>query len=204
MSEKQIWNYYTHIWKTEAAYLSWIRGRIRSIWSNSPQRIEFLKSKTLRLPKYDSEGNPSKYKNGKEKLYKAFICNECKKICYDCDKVKGNRKTYAVDHKVGNHSLRTFDQAPTFFDAMLRVNPEDLQILCNECHDIKTYAERYNLTVTDAQIYKTAIQICNSNKDKEFFIDRKLTVPSSKPKRKEAIIEYLKQEIINGKSRTKK
>lgn len=191
--KKEKWDYYTHIWKTEAAYLSWIRGRIRSIWATSPQRSEFIKSQSLKLPKYDEKGEPSRYKNGKIKSYKAFRCNECKTICYDCDKISG-RKTYAVDHKVGNHSLRTFDQAPVFFDAMLRVKAEDLQILCNECHSIKTYAERYDMSLEDAKIYKIAIKICNQKEDKEFFTQRNLLIPSSEPRRKKAIIEYLKKE----------
>lgn len=187
------WDYFTHIWSTEAKYLSWIRGQIRQIWKNSPQRSEFIKSRKQRLPAYDENGETLKYKNGKEKLFVAFICECCGTVCYDKDGVKSN-KTYAVDHKQGNHSLRSFDQAPGFFDSILRVRLEDLQILCKDCHDIKTYAEKQNISITEAGYAKTAIALEKSKEDKQFFIDRNLTVPSNSVKRREGIINILRNE----------
>lgn len=187
------WDYFTHVWKTESQYLSWVRGQIRDIWKTSPQRLEFLKSKKIKTSKYDDNGDPITFKNGKEKLYIAYVCEDCGKTCYDCDR-QGKMKTYAVDHIKGNHSLVSFNQAPTFFEAMLRVNLEDLQILCRQCHDVKTYAERMGISLQDAEIAKIAIKLQNERKDKEFFTDRNLSIPSNAEKRKAAIIEILTNE----------
>lgn len=191
MSDK-VWNYYPHIWKTEAAYLSWVRGNIRNIWKNSPQRNEFCKSKLIKVQEKDSEGNPVFFKNSKPKIVNAYLCNCCGKECYPKDKVKGSKRTtYAVDHIKGNHSLTSFDQAPSFFEAMLCVSPEDLQILCHECHDIKTYSEKYKCTEEEARIRKQIAKIVNEKEDKLFFTTRGLDIPSNLAKRKEAMFNYL-------------
>lgn len=195
MESKKEWDYFPHIWKTEAQYLSWVRGQIRQIWKTSPQRNEFLKEQTKRLPKYNEDGSPIFYKNGKVKLYKAYICNCCETICYDSDKVGGFRKTFAVDHIKGNHSLTSFEQAPLFFEAMLRVRKEDLQILCNECHDIKSYAEKYDKTLEEAFIDKKVISLINNKEDKTFFISRHLQVPSNLLSRRKEMITILTREL---------
>ena len=57
INKKPEWDYYTHIWKTEAAYLSWIRGQIRRMWNHCPQKIEFLKKNSQQLPKLDENGD---------------------------------------------------------------------------------------------------------------------------------------------------
>lgn len=187
------WDYFTHIWSTESKYLSWVRGQIRQIWKNSPQRSEFIKSRKQRLPAYDENGETLKYKNGKEKLFVAYVCECCGTVCYDKDGTK-NSKTYAVDHKQGNHSLISFDDAPGFFDSILRVRLEDLQILCKDCHDIKTYAEKYDISLLEAGFIKTAIALEKSKEDKQFFIDRNLTVPSNAVKRREGLVNILRNE----------
>lgn len=193
---KKEWDYFTHIWKTESQYLSWVRGQIRNIWKTSPQRSEFIKSKVLSTPKYDKAGNPVCFKNGKIKNYKSFKCEACGVICYDVDKAPGtaNRKTYAVDHIRGNHSLISFSQAPVFFEAMLRVELKDLQILCHNCHDVKSYAEKYGIKEDEARITKEAIRLEKIKATKEFFILRNLPIPSNAIKRRESIITILKKE----------
>ena len=187
------WNYYTHIWKTESAYLSWLRGQIRRIWNTCPQKIECLKKNLKRLPKYDGKGNPITYKNGKTKLYNAYQCELCDKICYQSDKV-GNKSTYAVDHKDTNASLTKFEDVPTFVDALLRVKEKDLRILCYDCNMTTAYASKHNTTLEEAKAIKFAISLEKQMKDRQFFIDRKLTIPTSKEKRRQKIIELFLSE----------
>ena len=188
------WDYYPHIWKTESAYLTWLRGQIRRIWNTCPQKVECLKKNLKRLPKYDTKGNPLTYKNGKVKLYNAYQCELCSKICYQSDKV-GNKSTYAVDHKDVSASLTKFEHVPVFLDSILRVRPEDLQILCTDCHDIKTYAEKEDIPFKEALFQKIAIKHKNEKTDKQFFIDRGLEIPKNQELRREKIVEILKQEM---------
>ena len=193
-NNKSEWDYYTHIWKTEAAYLSWIRGQIRRMWNHCPQKIEFLKKNSQQLPKLDANGDEIKFKNGKVRLYKAYVCNYCEKVCYDSDK-RGKKKSYAVDHIKGNHSLTKFEHVPVFLDSILRVRPEDLQILCTDCHDVKTYAEKEDIPFKEALFQKIAIKHKNEKTDKQFFIDRGLDIPKNQELRREKIVEILKQEM---------
>lgn len=197
------WDYYTHIWKTESAYLTWLRGQIRRMWNKCPQKLEFLKENTQFLPKEDEDGQPIKYKNGKVRVYKSFVCNYCDKICYDSERING-KKTYAVDHIKGNHSLTKFEHVPAFLDAMLRVKQGDLQILCKFCHDTKTYAESSNITFLESLIQKEAIQIIKDKLDKQFFIDRNLDIPKNAKLRREAIVAILEKELRPAKVSKKK
>ena len=56
----------SHVWKTESAFMSWLRGGIRRMWSKHPVRIEFMKQNRIRIP------NPNK--NGKAKEVWGGVC----------------------------------------------------------------------------------------------------------------------------------
>lgn len=187
------WNYYTHIWKTESEYLTWLRGQIRTIWNKCPQKIEFLKKQRQLNPKYNKDGETIKNKDGSNKLFVSYICNNCQRICYLSEKIEG-RKSFSVDHIIGNHSLTSLDDIQNFITSIVMVKPEDLQILCKPCHDIKTYSEKYNISFEDAIYKKQAIKICNEKKDNQFFINRNLSIPKTKALRQEAIFKILKDE----------
>lgn len=198
MSDKKTWEHYPHIWKTEASYLSWIRSNIRKIWKVSPQRNEFLRSKATKFHEKDSKGNLLYFKNNKPKIVKGYLCNHCGKECYEKTKISGFRKCYAVDHIVGNHSLTTIDQVSSFLQAMLCVSPDELQILCLDCHDIKTYSERYSCSLEEANLRKNIASLVKNKEDKSFFITRNLEVPKNLEKRKEGIYKILLKEQKNN------
>ena len=195
-TEASDWSYYTHIWKTEAAYLTWLRSQIRLIWNTCPQKLEFLKEKKQRLPKNDKNGIPLTFKNKKVRLYNAYVCELCGKVCYQSDKV-GNKSTYAVDHVGGNHSLTKFEQVPTFVDGILRVKKEDLRILCYDCNMTSAYQSKHNMTFEEAEATKYAIKLVKAGKDKEFFIERNLTVPKNQTLRKQDIAKIYLEEVKN-------
>ena len=50
----------SNVWKTESAFMSWLRGGIRRMWSKHPVRIEFMKQNRIRIP------NPNKSGKAKE------------------------------------------------------------------------------------------------------------------------------------------
>lgn len=191
-----VWNYYTHIWKTEAAYLTWLRSHIRLIWNKCPQKLEFLKEKKQRLPKYDNKGNPITFKNGNIRLFNAYTCEICSKVCYQSDKV-GNKSSYAVDHKDGNNSLTKFEDVPTFVDGILRVKKEDLRILCTECNYICAMSSKQNISFEEAEAAKYAIKMVKQLKDKSFFTDRNLDIPKNQKLRKQEIAKIYLEEKNN-------
>ena len=204
-TKKADWDYYPQVWKTEAEYLSWLRGKFRQIWKDSPQRSLFLKANVKRIPVLDEQGNPTTVKKtGLPKLVNGYQCAYCKSLMKASGIVPGTKykPLYAVDHIVGGHSLRTFDDVGSFVKAIISVRPEDLQILCHICHDIKTHSEKVGLSFELATYDKIAISLVKDKTDKDFFIDRKLPVPSNQKLRREEIVKVLEQE--NNKNKRSK
>ena len=56
------------------------------------------------------------------------------------------------------------------------------------------YASKHNVSFEEAQATKFAISLEKQMKDREFFTNRKLTVPSTKEKRRQKIIELFLSE----------
>ena len=69
-----------------------------------------------------------------------------------------------------------------------------MQLVSKEGHKIKSYADKHNITFEEAFIIKTAIAIIKDKKDKEFFIERNLEIPSNATSRRDNIIRILKIE----------
>ncbi len=78
-----------------------------------------------------------------------YICNVCNEYFKSSE--------VAVDHVLPAGSLKS---QPDLHPFLLRLfcNKEGLQVLCNECHDRKTYAERYGVTLEEAAISKKVIE----------------------------------------------
>lgn len=133
-----------HVFKNEVAFFTWVRSGLRQgLWMKHPIKMEMLKSHRRKIP--NPRPNPRK---GAELVW-GFDCACC-----------GGQFTASnveVDHKVGEHSLKTIEDLVTFFKKIMLVTPSDLQILCKGCHGVKTYAERYGVTETRAKAIKKAI-----------------------------------------------
>ena len=90
----KLWELYPHIWATESAYMSWLRGGIRRyLWSKNPVKLEFIKQNRVKIP------NPNP--RGKVKEVWGGVCALTGKT-YPIGDME-------VDHKEGNHSLKTLD-----------------------------------------------------------------------------------------------
>lgn len=66
-----------------------------------------------------------------------------------------------VDHKKGEHSLKTFEDLVDFANSILGVSHNDLQIVCVPCHSAITYSDRYNVTLEEAFKEKPVIAKIN-------------------------------------------
>lgn len=77
-----------------------------------------------------------------------YVCNMCN------DYFKSSE--VAVDHILPAGSLKSQSDLHSFL-LRLFCNKEGLQVLCDECHDRKTYAERYGMTLEDAELSKKVI-----------------------------------------------
>lgn len=182
MSEFKPWVEYPHIWKTEAMYLSWIRGGIRRyLWSKNPVKLEFVKEARKMIT------NPNvKLRKGRPKVW-GGVCEICGK--------EHILKNMEVDHKTGEHSLRSVEDVQKFVEGIVFVRKEDLAFLCKPCHKIKTHAERSGMSHDDAAVDKLAILICKGKADVvKLWITERGEIPArTVPERKLQVKRMLKE-----------
>lgn len=182
----QPWVEYPHIWKTESAYLSFVRGGIRRyLWSKNPVKLEFEKESTVQIP----NDNPRSMKR-----FPTVAGGRCT-ICNGLFK----RTEMECDHLTGEHSLRSLNDVQSFIEGIVFIRKEDLAMVCKPCHAIKTYAERYSLSLEDAKATKQAIEFEKKGVKKvvDMLTKAGYNVPSSKDKRRQMLVEHFKQENGN-------
>lgn len=135
---KKLWEKDYTPWKTEAQFLAWIRGGLRRLWARHPVKNELKRRNRVRLP------------NEKGREVWQLKCDKCKTYHVQAQ--------VQVDHKKPNHTFTDMAHLGAFARSLLDVDIKDLQLLCKECHGIKTYAERYGVTLTEAKKRKQEIK----------------------------------------------
>lgn len=177
------WENYPEIWKTQAAFMSWVRGGIRGgLWKKHPVKLEFLKENMVLVP----NTNPRSMK--RFPMVKAARCALCKRVT--------PQKDVEVDHLTGNHSLRSMDDLRAFIEAMIMVTKEDLQLVCKPCHKVKSYAEKQGISFELAQATKEAIVLQKGKVDVAWLLRAGLVPATSAPKRREQIIQHMMKEEV--------
>lgn len=154
----------------DSVLLTMVRGAIRKSWMQSPTKLAFLLSKSVP----DMDDNRRKWK---------VQCSCCGEWFKESD--------VEVDHKHGNQTFKTVEDFQKYFEKILKVGFDDLQILCKSCHSIKTHSEKRGITFDEARIEKQAIAIVDSKKEKEWLSERGITPASNAPTRRAQIIEEL-------------
>lgn len=163
---------------TDSQILSLARGAIRDRWMFSNTKLAYLNQGII------PDDDPNTRRRWK-----------CQ--CESCEKWFG-KNDIQVDHKVGEHSLKTVEDIIPFADSILNVTFDQLQLLCEECHTIKTAMERYNLTEDEAITFKKVTswekKFTKANDQKEFLISKgfKASEVSNSDKRRQAALEYFK------------
>ena len=181
IDDKKLWEIYPHIWATESAYMSWLRGGIRRyLWSKNPVKLEFIKQNRIKIPNPNPKGKVKEVWGGKCALTgEYFVLNEL-----ECD------------HKVGNHSLKTLDDLVPFVKGIVMITLDDLQLVSKEAHKIKSYAEKQGISFEEAKIEKEVIEIIKQKKDKAYCIEHNLVVESTQALRRKVIVAH-KLSLLN-------
>lgn len=175
--QKQLWGKNTP-WPTESSYFTYIRGCLRRAWNNNPIKIQLLKEQRKQIP------NPNP--KGKKSTVWGATCSICKQ-----DFVM---KDIQVDHIVPAGKLQKIEDIQGFVERLLCITKDDLRIVCRHCNSVLAYAERQGISLEDAILEKEAIRIVKEKKDKEFFIERELPVPSKVAERRANICRILAEE----------
>lgn len=181
----QPWVEYNHIWRTESAFLSFIRGGIRRhLWSKNPIKLEFMKENKVAIP------------NTNPKSMKRFptVAGGCCEACGGLFK----QTELEVDHRTGEHSLKALSDLQAFVEGIVLVRKSDLALLCKSCHRVKTYAERYGLTIAEAGPIKQAIEFEKKGVKKvvDFIKSKAYNPASTKDKRRDQLIEIFAKEKL--------
>lgn len=152
-----------------------VRGAIRSAWMRSPTKLSYLLSRS------EPDMDPTTRRKWKVR------CEKCLEYF--------SQSEVEVDHKKGNHSLRTPEDFVSYFENILMVSHDDLQVLCKECHGVKTLQEKQNLpSFETAKAHKKAIAIQKGKKDAEWLKEHGIQPGKNKETRKAQIIQKLLEE----------
>lgn len=160
----------------EAAMINMVRGAIRQSWMKSPTKLAYLYSKTE--PDMD-DSNRRKWK---------VQCECCRNWFKESD--------VEVDHIEGNNSFTTVADFENYFQKILQVGFDGLQILCKDCHAIKSHSEKRGIPFEEAKIEKKAIAIIKAKEDRLWLSNRGIVPASNAEKRRDQLVEAIKKENI--------
>lgn len=190
-SDYMPWLDYSDIWKSEAEWLSYIRGGIRKgLWEKNPIKLRFMNESVV----YIENDNPRSMKRfPKIKGYTCAICGWTHRAGEPKTKYKKGVNYFECDHKEGGHSLRTISAAQSFIEGIVFVRTEDLQMLCKPCHYAKTYSEKEGVSFDMAVIIKKVIAM-EKAKTVLTYLEERDIVPAknAKQRRQQCIEEMMK------------
>lgn len=159
----------------EKHVVSVVRSAIRQAWMKSDVKLAYLYMRTV--PDMDDNTRT-----------KWLIQCECCKQHFKLNEVE-------IDHIQGGHSFKTKDDFSGYFDNILMVGFDDLQVLCKDgCHAAKNLSEKLGISFEEAGYHKQAIAICKQKLDKQWLLDHNITPASTAAKRREQIVNKLREE----------
>ena len=166
-----------------------VRTMIRSMWADSVFKQDFLNKQSMLI----ENTNPrSKKRFPKVRKYKCAMCGDY----FGSTEVE-------LDHLVSENALTSYEHINDFFTNIVLTSPDKLQVLCKDkkskklgithfgCHNIKSYSERYGVSIEEARATKKAIEMIKKGVDKQFLIEHNIDLASTQAKRRKQIIDVL-------------
>ena len=147
---QQPWEVFPNIWKTKAAFFSYLRGGLRMIWSRYPAKLEWKKKQLTseRPPGYTGRG-------------KSFgKCHYCGCMF--------TGSALEVDHVEQAGACNSWETAGHFMENLLDCN-DNWVLACKPCHKVKSHAEKTGASFEEAAIQKRVIAMMKNSKD--FVVD---------------------------------
>lgn len=160
----------------EKHVVSVVRSAIRSAWMKSDVKLAYLYSKTI--PDMD-DSTRTKW------LVRCEICGKLFKLT-----------DVQIDHKLGNHSFTKVRDFENYFNNILMVGFDDLQILCEDDHLSKTLSEKLGITFEQAVLEREVIKLCKMKAAEidAWLKDHDVVCAKNPTARRNAIREVLKNE----------
>ena len=137
--KQQPWEKYPEIWKNEVAFFTYLRGHLRLLWSRYPAKISWKNTKLVKPPKG--------YNGRAKKLGKCHYCGEWFAASH-----------LEVDHVQQAGQCNSWETSSRFLYRLLDCN-DNWVLACKPCHQIKSFAEKNNITFEQAALEKRIIEI---------------------------------------------
>lgn len=128
---------------TSSQLRSFIRESLRKIWFRHPSHLQAREDAVTRREPWLKKDGTQRMRKGKPLFLKFFQCASCK------EEFKGT--LVQVDHidpvgpAPGSRNADDKSSWDEVISRMLEVEPEDLQVLCTECHNKKTETDRQRI-----------------------------------------------------------
>lgn len=119
---------------TDSQIMSIIRGAVREKWMYAPNKLAYLNMAVV------PDDDPSSRKRWKAQ------CEKCKNWF--------GKNEIQIDHIRGENTLKTPEDFFTFYNNIMNIGFDDMQALCEPCHEIKGAMERFGYTESEAIIFK--------------------------------------------------
>lgn len=164
---------------TEAKFVAWLQSAMRSVWAKHPSKLTLIQNKRFAL-KVGTSPRPIFH----------IHCYHCKGLF--------KLKDVEVNHKLQVGGLLKLEDLPRFVNNLMLVQPEDLEILCKDCHGIITYMERYGVSRRDAIIEKKCIAFYKLSEEEQIAkckLAKISPIPKTKIGRKNSVREYLRENL---------
>jgi hypothetical protein len=179
---KQAWENYPELWKDEKAFMQYLRGAFRSIWSNYPAKHVWKKAQMVPTPP-DFVGRA-------KTIGRCAFCKER----FAASKLE-------VDHREQAGSFSNKEEAVEWFWRLLDTN-DNWQLTCKPCHKIKSLQERNEgMSFEDARVQKEIIRLTKKENKQEMLDILKASGVECKnqKERKEALKQILSKDITKEK-----
>lgn len=172
---------YPHIWKTKAAFMSYLRGGVRrACWMKHPVKLEFIKNNRERIPNPNPRGKASDVWGGR--------CNVCKNLFV--------QSKLSVDHvREYSATLKNIDDIQKFVELISLVTEDDLQLVCKDCHDTISYSQKQGCSFQEAVVRKKHILIAKEKRFKSELEARGVLVPKTLKAQNELLLSLMLKEI---------
>ena len=175
-----------------------VRTMIRSMWSDSVFKLDFLNKQSILI----ENTNPrSKKRFPKVRKYKCAMCGEY----FGSQEIE-------LDHVVSENTLTDYEHINDFFTNIILTSPDKLQVLCKDkktkkdgvvrfgCHSVKTFSERYGVSVEEARADKTAKQIVDKKLDKQWLKGNNVEAATTQVARRKQIKDLLLNQMLKARA----
>jgi hypothetical protein len=164
-------------WKTEAAFMNWIRGVLRKGWKVHPIKIEFINRFRKRI------------KNPNAKSAKRFP--ECWGMTCDICKVDTVQADIQIDHRGDSGTFTKFSDAEEYMKHLFLIDYDSIRPLCTACHSVVSHAQNTGMTFEQAKIDKQVITLMKDKKKALALLQQFQYNCKNDVQRREALTEIL-------------